>query len=90
MVSLSFTKCCIALKIDRLNFDGLAGSVIIPPVKISSYIITRYVPTVHLVYCFDVDIIIVASVNKLANKAVESEDYENIHHQQSPTLSAIK
>ena len=49
----------------------------------------RYVPTVHLVYCFDVDIIIVASVNKLANKAVQSEDYENIHHQQSPTLSAI-
>ena len=84
MVSLSFTKCCIALKIDRLNFDGLAGSV-----KISSYIIIRYVPTVHLVYCFDVDIIIVASVNKLANKAVQSEDYENIHHQQSPTLSAI-
>ena len=25
MVSLSFTKCCIALKIDGLNFDGLAG-----------------------------------------------------------------
>ena len=25
MVSLSFIKCCIALKVDRLNIDGLAG-----------------------------------------------------------------
>ena len=42
MVSLSFTKSYIALKIDRLNFDGLAGSVKIPPVKISSYIYGMY------------------------------------------------
>ena len=86
MVSLSFTKCCIALKIDRLNFDGLTGKRQKPQ---NFQLHIWYVPTVHLVYCFDVDIIIVASVNKLANKAVQSEDYENIHHQQLPTLSAI-
>ena len=44
--SLSFTKHCIALKFDRLNFDGLAGKrqkhqnfplLKFPPVKISRY-----------------------------------------------------